>query len=265
MRLSIILSVAGNDPKRTRNFNECIGCIEKQTFTGYEIIVVEQILDGKIYKTSKSHKHIKIEDKQSRRFNLSWCRNVGAREACGDTLILLDSDMVFESDYLEKISKFDGMFAAGAETYYWSRNKATDDWLANHDFNIFRRLGGDNHKVAEVFRFRSMTVGCGYGASLVYNRNWFLDCFGGYNENFFGYGWEDKAATDTIKVLLSKTDETLCRIPAEVAHLHHNGCSRADMLKNEKLYLKFKEYDQHNLASLIKTAHVGKKTEPTLI
>ena len=130
MKISIVIPTGGNDPGRNRNFEECLRCIREQTFRDYEIIVVEQSLDGRFYKNENpSYKHIKIKDPQNRGFNLSWCRNVGARLASGEILILMDSDFVFEKDYFKTISEFKGNFAAGAETYYWCNMEGpTSHW-----------------------------------------------------------------------------------------------------------------------------------------
>ena len=268
MRLSIILPTAGNDHLRNRNFNECLKCINEQSFRDFEVIVVEQALDrNNYYKSSNpllSYKHIPIKDPENRGFNLSWCRNVGAREAIGEIIVLMDSDFVFEKDYFKTISEFNGEFAAGAETYYWSNLEGpTSDFLRTKNFDVFRKKGGGPRD--EVFKFRSMSMGCGYGAILVYNKNWFWEVFGGYNENFFRYGWEDKAATETIKSLLSRNDETMLRIPYEAAHLNHRGKDVKNMNINEMLFNRFSKMDQNHLVSLIKNVGVGKRSIPSLI
>jgi glycosyltransferase involved in cell wall biosynthesis len=267
LKLSVIIPTGGGDHLRTRNFNECLKCISEQSFRDYEVIVVEQSLDGRYYKETSSilnYKHIKIKDPENRGFNLSWCRNVGAREASGDIIILMDSDFVFERDYFQKISEFKGEFAAGAETYYWCNTEVpTNEWLRSRDFSVFRRLGGEPRD--PVFKFRSMTRGCGYGAILVYNKKWFWETLGGYNENFFRYGWEDKAATETIKSLLGKNDEEMDRIPYEAAHLSHRSKDVRNLNINEKLFYKFTEMNQKDLSIKIKEANVGKKNSPTII
>jgi glycosyltransferase involved in cell wall biosynthesis len=265
MKISIVIPTGGNDPGRNRNFEECLRCIREQTFRDYEIIVVEQSLDGRFYKNENpSYKHIKIKDPQNRGFNLSWCRNVGARLASGEILILMDSDFVFEKDYFKTISEFKGNFAAGAETYYWCNMEGpTSHWMNNRDFNYFRNNGGEPR--SPIFKFRSMTRGCGFGAILVYNREWYWNVFGGYNENFFRYGWEDKAATETIKFLLNRTDETMDRIPYEAAHLSHFGKDGRNLNINEKLFYHFTAMNQRDLSNKIKKASVGKTDEPTLI
>ena len=267
MRLSIIIPTGGNDQQRNRNFNECLTCIKNQTFKDYEIIVVEQSLDGYFYKSNNSiadYKHIEIKDPQNRGFNLSWCRNVGAREAKGDILVLMDSDFVFENDYFSKISEFNSEFAAGAETYYWcNTEEPTSEWIRTRNFDTFRKKGGDARD--PIFRFRSMTRGCGFGAILVYNRNWFWEEFGGYNENFFRYGWEDKAATETIKILLGKNDETMDRIPGEAAHLNHRSKDVRNMTINENLFNTYSRMNQYELVKSIKNAGVGKKSSPSIV
>ena len=267
MRLSIILPTGGNDHLRNRNFNECLSAIKNQTFTDYEVIVVEQTLDGNFYKRSNpiiSYKHIGIKDQQNRGFNLSWCRNVGAREADGEIIVLMDSDFVFENNYFDIVSQFNGEFAAGAETYYWCNTEGpTLEWLRNKDFNIFRRKGGGPRD--EVFQFRSMTRGCGYGAILVYNKSWFWETLGGYNENFFRYGWEDKATTEMIKSLLNRDDESMLRIPSEAAHLSHRSKDVRNLNINEDLFNRFTQMNQFDLSLRIKEAAVGKRSGPTLI
>jgi glycosyltransferase involved in cell wall biosynthesis len=267
MKLSIILPTGGNDHLRNRNFNECLTCIKNQTFVDYEVIVVEQSLDNNFYKQSNSiipYKHIGIKDPQNRGFNLSWCRNVGAREAQGEIIVLMDSDFVFENNYFQVISEFKGEFAAGAETYYWcNMEDPTTEWLRTKDFNTFRKQGAGHRD--PVFKFRSMSRGCGYGAILVYNKEWFWNTMGGYNENFFRYGWEDKATTEMIKSLLSRDDESMYRIPYEAAHLNHRSKDVRNMNINESLFNSFTSMDQFELSNRIKEANVGKRSCPTTI
>lgn len=265
MRLSIVIPTGGNDPLRNRNFNECLKCINNQSFKDFEIIVVEQSLDGRFYKADNTYKHIGIKDPENRGFNLSWCRNVGARQAQGEILVLMDSDFIFENDYFKTISEFKGKFAAGAETYYWcNREDPTNAWLSTENFDSIRLLGSDDHR-SNVFKFRSMTRGCGYGAILVYNRDWFFDVLGGYNENFFKYGWEDKATTESIKKLLNKDDEALDRIPYEAFHLYHSNKDPRNLKINEILFNKFTSMDQLELCEKIKKINIGKTESPTLI
>ena len=176
----------------------------------------------------------------------------------------MDSDFVFENDYFQKLSEFKGEFAAGAETYYWcNREEPTSEWLRTKDYNSLRERGGDWRD--PVFKFRSMTRGCGYGAILVYNRDWFWNVFGGYNENFFKYGWEDKAATETIKFLLGKDDEGMDRIPYDAFHLFHLNKDPRNLKLNEGLFNRFTSMDQNALVEKIKSIGVGNRNNPVLL
>ena len=176
----------------------------------------------------------------------------------------MDSDFVFENNYFQVISEFKGEFAAGAETYYWcNAEDPTSDGLRNKDFNSFRKKGAGPRD--PVFKFRSMSRGCGYGAILVYNKEWFWDTMGGYNENFFRYGWEDNATTEMIKSLLSRDDESMLRIQYEAAHLNHRSKDVRNININESLFNKFTSMDQFELSNRIKEANVGKRSGPTTI
>ena len=64
-KISIVVPTGGNDPLRERNFLECLKCIQKQTYKNYEIVVVEQSLDGNYYKKdilNQGLNIIRIED-----------------------------------------------------------------------------------------------------------------------------------------------------------------------------------------------------------
>ena len=175
-----------------------------------------------------------------------------------------ETDFVFENDYFTVINEFQGEFAAGAETYYWcNTEEPTVDWLRTKDFNVFRRRGAGPRDA--VFQFRSMSRGCGYGAILVYNKKWFWETMGGYNENFFRYGWEDKATTEMIKVLLSRDDESMLRIPYDAAHLSHRAKDTRNLNLNEKIFYEFTGMNQFELSNKIKENNMGKLDEPTVL
>jgi glycosyltransferase involved in cell wall biosynthesis len=265
-KLSVVIPFAGNDPERTRNLNECVSCCFSQKYENFEIILVEQTIDGVFYQNNMGGKitYIPISDPQNRGFNLSWCRNVGARHATGETLILMDSDFVFPPDYFDRVSEFDGKFAAGAETYYWcNTEEPTREWLRTRHFSTFDKYGSEPKD--RVFIFRSMTRGCGYGAILVFNREWYWEEFGGYIENFFKYGWEDKASFETIKWLLNKTDDSMARIPAKCYHLSHRGKDVRNMSVNERLYYTYSKMSQEELVKKTRGSLLGQKETPVLI
>ena len=268
MRLSIVIPTAGYNPFRARNFEQCLKSIKAQTFSDYEIIVVEQSLDGKFYKgDNNSYRHIKIKDPDIRRgFNLSWCRNVGARHATGDKLILMDADMVFKNEYFSEVDKDTNPFAGGAKTYYWIREEAvTSNFIEGGLFEMVYERSTPNH-LDPVFKFETFTNGCGYGAVLVFDKKWYWESFGGYPEDFFRYGWEDKAAIQIIKHALGVSKDTdLPKIDYEIIHLSHGDKNYTNLSMNEEIHNKIKNSDKNRLISLLKSSDLGDINQPKII
>jgi len=268
MRLSIVIPTAGNNPFRARNFEQCLKSIKAQTFSDYEIIVVEQSLDGKFYKGGDdSYRHVKIKDPDIRRgFNLSWCRNVGARHATGDKLVLMDADMVFKKEYFSTIDKDPNPFAGGAKCYYWIREEAiTSKYIETLSFESVYESSTANH-LDPVFKFDTFTNGCGYGAVLVFDRSWYWESFGGYPEDFFKYGWEDKAAIQIIKHSLGIiNDADLPKIDYEIVHLSHGDKNYTNLNTNQGIYNKIKNADKDKLISILKSSELGDLDSPKII
>lgn len=268
MKISVIIPTAGNDPLRNRNFTQCIESIKTQKFTDYEVIVVEQSLDGKFYKNTPTNTFswIGINDPLNRGFNLSWCRNVGSKIAKGEILILMDADMCFESDYFEAVSNMHPKFAGGANLYHWFWvEEATSRFLPSRDFNYAYTYGPGEPK-SPIFRFEPFTKGCGYGAVLVFDRKWYWEEFGGYQEDFHKYGYEDKAAVEVIKHALGiSKDEDIPKIPYPLIHLSHYNKDVRNMSVNESLFYKVRELDKDELIRRAKEANLGDPSMPKSI
>jgi glycosyltransferase involved in cell wall biosynthesis len=268
-KISVVLPCAGNNQLRARNFSHCVKSILNQEFDDYEVIVVEQSLDGNFYKDGVSavgFKWIGIKDPMNRGFNLSWCRNVGAREAKGERLVLMDADMSFDSLYFNSIAENNSKFAGGAETYHWIWDEnVTKIFEVNRDFNFVYNYGTGGPRDS-VFRFTPFTKGCGYGAILVYQREWYWNSLGGYIEDFFRYGWEDKAAVEMIRRILRVDDvSTLPKINYQVVHLSHYNKDFVDINTNELLFRRVERENNDSLVDLLKSKSVGNSSAPTLI
>ena len=268
--ISVIISCAGNDFQRDRNFNECLKSLSVQSYKKYEVFIIEQSLDGKFYKENVKERFgfnwIGIKDPEDRGFNLSWCRNVGARIANGDKIILMDADMVFESEYLDVVSKDYNVFAGGANPYYWIRNeKVTKEYLNTDNFNSIREYWAreGNRAVSKFSPFDGIN---GYGAVLVFNKKWFWKSFGGYPEDFFRYGWEDKAAVELIKKILGiNNDYEIPRINYEIAHLSHEGKDFNNLKENEMIYKKIKFMSKNEWIDTISKYDLGNINHPTSV
>lgn len=267
-KISVVLPCAGNNPLRERNFSHCIKSIADQSFSDYEVIVIEQSLDGNFYKKwveNLGFKWIGIKDPIDRGFNLSWCRNVGSREAKGEKLVLMDTDMSFDSEYFNSIAEDDSKFAAGAEMYHWIwAENVTEIFDVNRDFDFVYNYGQGGARDS-VFRFTPFTKGCGYGAILIYNREWYWNELGGYIEDFFKYGWEDKAAVELVKYILKVDDDTLPKIKHQVIHLSHQSKDFSNITINENLYRLIESGDKNDIINRIKSADLGNITSPSKI
>ena len=267
--ISIIIPCGGNDPARERNFKYCLRCIKDQTYTSYEVIVIEQSLDGSFYKQWCEDFGISwrgIKDPLDRGFNLSWCRNVGSKIAKGEQIVLLDSDMCFDADYFKEISKNKSDFAGGATTYHWIREeRVTRIYEKNKDFAGVYSFGAGRH-IDPVHRFKPFIEGNGYGAVLVFNRKWYWEFFGGYPEDFFKYGWEDKAAVEVIKYALGVPDDSaIPLIDYNVIHLSHSNKDYNNMKSNEDLYNYIKTCDKKDWIDMAKSVKLGNLDSPTTL
>jgi len=265
-KISVIIPVAGNDSLRQRNFIHCIKSIENQNYKDYEVIIVEQSLDGSFYKESiksEGYQWIGIKDPYNRGFNLSWCRNVGAKIASGEKIVLMDADMVFQENYFTEISNTNFLFAGGANLYHWIyQEPITQIFLAGRNFPAIYNYGNGGPK-DPVFRFETFTRGCGYGAVLVFERKWYWEEFGGYPEDFFRYGWEDKAAVEIIKSILGIDKDTdLPKINYPIIHLSHFNKDGINMGVNERLFERARNTDKKELVKRSLSLGLGDPNRP---
>lgn len=91
---------------RPDELNELLETIEKQTYTHFEVIVIE---DGSVLKCDE------VVEKYKSKFDISYyyqentgqgfARNLGLEKGKGDYFIIMDSDALVEPNYLEEIEK----------------------------------------------------------------------------------------------------------------------------------------------------------------
>lgn len=268
-KISVIIPYAGNDSLRDRNLRHCLSSIAAQTYSNYEVILVEQNIDGNFFKKwteGQGIKWIGIKDPLNRGFNLSWCRNVGAKQARGEKIVLMDSDMCFESEYLDRVAKNPQFFCGGAKLYHWIREeKVTRIFERGRDFQSVYSYGNGNHR-DPVFRFRTFVSGNGFGAVLVFERNWFLNILRGYPEEFFQYGWEDKAGMEIIKKLLEiDNNENIPTINYEIIHLSHGNKNFSNMKTNEDLYNRIKNLTKQQWIDIVSSTDFGSLKSPRIL
>ena len=97
-KFSIIVPVYNTE----KYLKRCLDSIEEQTFTDYEVIIVN---DGSTDNSSDIISKYPYKVINQKNQGLSMARNNGVKEAIGDYIIFLDSDDYIEKDLLKEISK----------------------------------------------------------------------------------------------------------------------------------------------------------------
>ena len=98
------------------------------------------------------------------------------------------------------------------------------------------------------------------------NVKWYFDSFGGYCEDFFKYGWEDKAGIEIIKKILNaNSKEDLSVIDYNMIHLSHGGKDYKNLKTNEKLFNVIKDMSIEEWIDKTRKNPLGDKRSPKII
>lgn len=185
----MIVAVMGKRPDRAPLFRETLGCIQRQTFKDYELIVVEQYVDDPLWESEVSKLASRYVPIKGTPFCNAWCKNVGARLAGGSTLLILDGDLVFGENYLQFVmERFESAekYSAGASRVMFLSRSAAREYRSAH---VYRNDWGRERLQWDlpIGIVRGTTTG-----PLVFDRDYFLNCVGGYNENYELWAAEDR-------------------------------------------------------------------------
>jgi len=103
MKFSLVMTTLGRD-KEIINF---IGALLKQTYTNYELIIVDQNNDDRVVKIFEQYKEIiNIHYYHCDKRGISIGRNTGLKYITGDIIAFPDDDCEYDSDTLMKIVDF---------------------------------------------------------------------------------------------------------------------------------------------------------------
>lgn len=111
--------------------DRCLNSITKQTFTSYEIIIIN---DGSIDKSLEECKKIAIGNNKIRIINqnnkgVSSARNIGIDNAIGEYIVFIDIDDTLETNALEVSYKY--IKKTKADTLIWNFNEYEESQLKN--------------------------------------------------------------------------------------------------------------------------------------
>ena len=154
MLLSIIIPVYN----RPYEVDELLSSLKRQSFTDYEVIIVE---DGSVF-TSADIVEKYREDLPLRYLAIpnggpSRARNIGAKEAQGDYLLILDSDVVLPPSYLNAVA--DGIVQTGADAF-GGPDAASPDFSPMQKAVTTGGIRGGSADSMEQFKPRSFNMGC---------------------------------------------------------------------------------------------------------
>ena len=223
--ISIILAVYGSNSDRV---GYLVGLLRRlQLYKGIEVILVEQHKDMKLWDWVPSIGPLVYIAIKGDLFNLSWCRNVGARTASGDILVMMDADMFFGADYFDYIKQVT-TYAIGWDRLFYLTWLGSQSLLARVTKGLteeqleelvtgFRKSSWEESGGDYWADFTSSRETVAQGGINVFNRKWYFEVLGGYCEDFQGWGGEDTEIMNRAAALMGE----YCKIPCTVLHLHH--------------------------------------------
>jgi glycosyltransferase involved in cell wall biosynthesis len=258
--ISIVIPVAGNNFDRRTRLSYCLKALRNQQVGAKtEIIVVEQSLDGNFYHDDiRCDSYYPVKDPHNRGFNLSWLRNIGAKQAKGSHIVLMDMDIVVEQNYLFEVQKI-ANFAFGAKAYLWLSRQESEQYYRGSS-QILSPVDHDNVMIPGV------RGGC--GCVLCFTKDFFDEYYGGFWEGFHNWGYEDtESAHRLLGIFGLKEVKELPRVNAIACHLYHDYDRRMNFMNgpNKDLCDKLNAMHHSDRVYLLKSFGVGRLEEPTVI
>ena len=189
---SIVLAISGNDASRTRNFVAVLDCFRRQTFSRYELVVVEQCIGGQYHKElveGRGYRYIPIYGEP---FSLSWCWNLGTKNTSGPVLIYMVADCVFGEDFLDVMfANFNGCYAAGWSELISLNKPGTAEYFSQIPSKWSTMIEVLDVPEYKLRRNREPNIDGTFGVATIIDRWLVVEKLAGFNENFVNWGGED--------------------------------------------------------------------------
>ena len=237
MKISVIITVHGNDIDRYVNLLQLLKCLKNQTRKPDEVIIVEQHIgnDSRYYYqvnlTELNIQYIPIVfTGHEKLFSVSWCRNVGIYKATGDIVVCIDCDYMFDNSYIETILNI------SIENYYlgWSTIYFIERTEKNRViwYDSFPKVDDKTDlRISTKDNFRE-------GGIQIFNKQWFIDNLVGFSEDMFGWGREDVEITTRMRIIFGTPEKLgdLNQLNYTIYHLwHRKNPAIKDLLNNHRV------------------------------
>ena len=208
------------------------------SFSGVEIIVVEQDKHSKIKDLNLPFKHIFL--KTNMPFNKSWGFNVGEKYANSNVIVFGDSDLIMNPDkFIDALKMVESFEMVNPYSSVIDLTAQESNMQITELMKIDRPGRGetDIQKVPLC------------GGICIFRRD-ALQRIGGWHEDFIGWGAEDDFQSVKVKNFL-----TWAEVPGKCFHLYHDRTA-PDMKwyqRNLQLYQKLAVMSKEDLQKVINT------------
>lgn len=100
---SPLISVVIPTYNEEKDISQCLDSVESQTYQKTEVIIVDDGSTDKTRDIVQKYKRVRLLRQEHQ--GPGAARNLGAKHAKGEILVLIDADMVLLPDYIEKLTK----------------------------------------------------------------------------------------------------------------------------------------------------------------
>ena len=252
--LSVVVRLFGYDGRRLDNFLEHMYCVTRQ-HTEFEYIIIEQYIDKPVYEFVQDLGSVKYKSVKHHTYCPWWLNNVGAKMASGDKLVFMPTDVVFGDTYFDEIDTLDAECAIGWDDSYWLSELGRSKYILSR--NLIDTPALINDKDNYILRKKPIIDGGCCGICDIFNRDFFFEKFGGYNETFINWGAEDNETFTRAEAL---TDVAIMKYT--LFHLRHEGRNYTSRKANIKLWQFAKSNPQCVTDVIIKTG-IGRDDRPS--
>ncbi len=262
--ISIIITMIGDDGRRRISLDDTLQSLRSQTYEDVEIILVEQLLGKQLYKDVEGVRYFSVTSPIMDTVNRCWLKNYAATRARGRYLLFMDGDLVCNEDFLERVMNFHEetsypVFITWDKMYRF-KISGYKKWKGGTPLEEIR--GGDVlWPRGKKFLTTPMVNGPAEGA-IFFEKKFFFDEFGGWNENYFGWGYGDNDAAlrwSTAINAFPVCENTLYHLP------HGGQYKKAKWLeRNKRIFIQMTK-DPLGVSKRLVEAKVGQRSGPTLL